>query len=129
MNAICDAHKKKVGVELLYNSVHRKFNQSWRQDEVEKASTQQGSPQAPDLSIWKPDQLETRSGRESQHPAEEALKPPIEQLGSDELNSPGEHEKNAVMANRVGVNMLQFCSVSNFLSHTNLSNKVSGIFF
>ena len=27
MSAICDAHKKKVGVELLYNSVHRKFNQ------------------------------------------------------------------------------------------------------
>ena len=47
----CDAHKKKVGVELLYNSVHRKFNQ-----------------------------LETRCGRESQHPAEWALKPPIEQL-------------------------------------------------
>ena len=30
---------------------------------------------------------------------------------------------------RVGVNMLQFCSVSNSLSHTNLSNKVRGIFF
>ena len=27
MSAICDAHKKKVGIELLYNSVHRKFNQ------------------------------------------------------------------------------------------------------
>ena len=27
MSAICDAHKKKVVVELLYNSVHRKFNQ------------------------------------------------------------------------------------------------------
>ena len=35
----CDAHKKKVGVEVLYNSVHRKFNQ-----------------------------LETRCGRENQHP-------------------------------------------------------------
>ncbi len=40
MSAICDAHKK-VGVELLYNSVHRKFNQ-----------------------------LEIRCGRENQHPAE-----------------------------------------------------------
>ena len=29
-------------------------------------------------------------------------------------------ERNAVMANRVGVNMLQFCSVSNSLSHTQL---------
>ena len=27
MSAICDAHKKKVDVEQLYNSVHRKFNQ------------------------------------------------------------------------------------------------------
>ena len=27
MSAICDAHKKKVYVELLYNSVHRKSNQ------------------------------------------------------------------------------------------------------
>ena len=51
MSAICDAHKKKVGVELLYNSVDRKFNQ-----------------------------LETRCGRESQHPAEWAPRPPIEQL-------------------------------------------------
>ena len=29
------------------------------------------------------------------------------------LSSPGERERNAVMAIRVGVNMLQFCSVSN----------------
>ncbi len=50
MSAICDAHKKTlVDVELLYNSVHRKFNQ-----------------------------LETKCGRESQHPAEGALGPPIE---------------------------------------------------
>ena len=27
MSVICDAHKKKVGEELLYNSVHRKFDQ------------------------------------------------------------------------------------------------------
>ena len=39
MSAVCDAHKKKVGVELLYNSVHRKFNQ-----------------------------LDIRYGRENQHP-------------------------------------------------------------
>ncbi len=41
-----------VGVELLYNSVLRKSNQ-----------------------------LETRCGRESQHPAEGALRPPINQFG------------------------------------------------
>ena len=40
-----------------------------------------------------------------------------------QLSSPGERERNAVMANRVGVNMLQFCSVSNSLSHTTLSIK------
>ena len=40
MSAICDVQKKMVGVELLYNLVHRKFNQ-----------------------------LEIRCGRENQHPA------------------------------------------------------------
>ena len=105
----CDAHKKKVGVELLYNSVHRKFNQ-----------------------------LETRCSWESQHPSEGALRPPINQFGDQRswkedaemrtcpreagptgsrLSSPGERERNVVTANRVGVNMLQFCSVSNS-SHT-----------
>ena len=144
MSAIYDAHKKKVDVELLYNSVHRKFNQ-----------------------------LQTRCWRESQHPAEGAIRSPIEQFGDQtiwrqdavekasaqqketsgprlisleitpdwgtypreagppgpRLSSPGERERNAVMANRVGVNMLQFCSVSNSLSHTTLSIKVRGIFF
>ncbi len=54
----CDAHKKKVGVELLYNSV--------------KTGSQ---------AVWKPDQLEIRCGRESQHPAEWSLRPPINQFG------------------------------------------------
>ena len=41
-----------------------------------------------------------------------------------------ENEKDTtLMAIRVEVNILQFCSVSNSLSHTNLSNKVRGIFF
>ena len=45
------------GRELLYNWVHRKFNQFWR-----------------------PDQLVTRCGRESQHTAKSwAPRPPIEQ--------------------------------------------------
>ena len=39
------------------------------------------------------------------------------------LSSSRERERNAVIANRVGVNMLQFCSVSNSLSHTTLSIK------
>ena len=54
----CDAHKKKVDVKLLYNSV--------------KTGSQ---------SVWRPDPLVTRCGRESQHPAEGALRPPIEQFG------------------------------------------------
>ena len=41
--------------------------------------------------------------------------PPVEQ--------PGELERNTVIANRVGVDMLQFCLVSNSLSHTTLSMK------
>ena len=45
------------------------------------------------------------------------------------LSSPGERERNAVMANRVGVNMLQFCSVSNSLSHTTLSIRWEVNFF
>ena len=44
MSAICDAHKKKVGIELIYNSVHKKFNQ-----------------------------LEIRCGRENQHPEKLSL--------------------------------------------------------
>ena len=64
--------------------------------------------------VWRPDPLVTRCGRGSLHPASwEAL----------------ESGKETLMAMRVGVNMLQFCSVSNSLSHTNLSNKVRGIFF
>ena len=93
-----------VGVKLLYNWVHRKFNH-----------------------------LETRCGSESQHSAEGALRPPINKFGDQkrwrndtvEKTSPSrEHDprasvwaalvngKEMVIANRVGVNMLQFCSVS-----------------
>ena len=54
MSAICDAHKEKVNVELLYNSV--------------KTGSQ---------LVWRPDPLVTRCGRESQHPAEWAPRPPV----------------------------------------------------
>ena len=53
----CDALKKKVAFELLYNWLHRKFNQfrdqtSWRQHAVGKASTQQRlGPQAPGWAV------------------------------------------------------------------------------
>ena len=64
--------------------------------------------------------LETRSGRESQQKAG----PPGLQL-----SNPGERERHNADGHKSGVNMLQFCSVSNSLSHTNLSNKVRGIYF
>ena len=87
-----------VVVELLYNSVHRKFNEfgdqkRWRNDAVEKtAPSRELGPEAPGWAAQ-------------------------------------ENGKETLMAIRVGVNMLQFCSVSNSLSHTTLSNKVRGIFF
>ena len=83
------------------------------------------------------DQLEMRCCRENQHPAEGALGTPdwaveVQSLrwvgekmlewgpcpreaepSGPRLSSPGERERNTVMAIRVGVNMLQFCSVSN----------------
>ena len=52
------------------------------------------------------DQLERRCWNENHVPAEAG--PP-----GHRLSSPGERERNAAMARRVGVNMLQFCSVSN----------------
>ena len=52
MSAIWDAHKKKVDFELLYNTVHRKFNQ-----------------------------LEIICGKENQLPGEWAPRPPVEQHG------------------------------------------------
>ena len=71
--------------------------------------------------VWGSDELEIRCGTENQH---------LERLGPQ---APGwaaqEYGNKTLMANRVGVNMLQFCSVSNSLSHTTLSNKVRGIFF
>ena len=47
MSAICDAHKKKVVVELLYNSVHRKFNQLERRCSIENQHPERLDPQAP----------------------------------------------------------------------------------
>ena len=48
MSAICDADKKKVDVELLYNLVHRKIRSVADQTSaVKKTSTQQVGPQAP----------------------------------------------------------------------------------
>ena len=77
---------------------------------------------------WWSDELEIICGREYQYPADGALRPPIEQLQrrcwneknvperlGPWLRSPAEWDRNTVMAIRVGVNMLQFFSVSNWL--------------
>ena len=89
----CDAHKKKVDVELLYNPGEDRKWISWGSDE-----------------------LEIRCGRENQHP---------ERLGHQ---APGWAAQENGKETRLwpiewGVNMLQFCSVSNSLSHTTLSIK------
>ncbi len=47
MSAICDAHKKKVDVELLHNSVHRKFNELERRYWNEEHVPERLDPQAP----------------------------------------------------------------------------------
>ena len=47
MSAICDAHKKKVGVKLLYKSVHRKFDQLEIRYSRENPHTREAGPQAP----------------------------------------------------------------------------------
>ena len=47
MSAICDAHKKKVYVELLYNSVHSKFNQLEIRCGRENPHPERLGPQAP----------------------------------------------------------------------------------
>ena len=106
MSAICDAHKKKVDVDVeqLYNSLHRKFNQFGDQTSLKIR------PVGDKMQLRKP------IAREAGPPG-------------PRLSSPEERKRNVVMANRVGVNMLQFCSVSNSLSHTTLSNKLRGIFF
>ena len=105
MSVICDAHKKKVGVKLLYNSVH-----SWGSDEIETRCGRKN--QAPDWAVA----VANKMLDWGTCPWEAG--PP-----GPRLSSPEEWERNVVMANRVGVNMLQFCLVSNSLSHTTLSIK------
>ena len=69
-------------------------------------------------SVWRSDELEIRCGREKPALRGAGLPPP-----GPRLSSPGERKRNAVVAIGVGVNILQFCSVSNSLSHTTLSIK------
>ena len=86
-------------IELLYNSVKTGSKLVWRPDR------------------WWQDVVEKAITQQKAGP------PGLR------LSSPRERERNTVMANRVRVSMLQFCLVSDSLSHTNLSNKVRGLFF
>ena len=71
---------------------------------------------------WRSDELETRCGRESHHPADgEKMRTCFTEAGppSPRLSSLGEREGHtATSGGAREVNMLQFCSVSNSLSHT-----------
>ena len=65
-----------MGIKLLYNSVHRKFNESWRNDAVEKTVPSRRGPRDPRLSSWGSDKLEIICGRENQHPERLGLQAP-----------------------------------------------------
>ena len=98
------------GRELWYNWVHRKFSQLETTCGEDRKSESFG-----DQKRWRNDAVEkTAPSRE--------LSPRASSWATLE------NGKETLMALRVGVNMLQFCSVSNSLSHTTLSNKVRGIF-
>ena len=92
--------KDCVGVELLYNSVHRKLNQFWRSESWRNYAVEKTAPSrelGPRASGWATleNEKDTR-------------------LCSEEL-------RRSICCS--------LCSVSNSLSHTTLSNKVRGIFF
>ena len=79
-------------------------------------STRQKGPSGPPIEQLRIRRVGDRCGRENQHP---------ERLGPQSSGwAAQENRKETLMAIRVGVNMLQFCSVSNSLLHTTLSNKV-----
>ena len=78
-----------------------------------------GGPQDPPrLNSWSSEPQSVREKMLEWGPCPRKAGPP-----GPQLSSPGEQERNAIMAMRVGVNMLQFCSVSNSISHTTLSIK------
>ena len=71
--------KIEWAIELLYNSVQTgsqlvRDQMSWRQDVVEKATTQQNPRQ-----VWRPDQLVRRCWNENMSQRGWAPRPPVEQ--------------------------------------------------
>ena len=114
--------KIEWAIELLYNSVTGSQT-SWRSDELEtrcsrESHTRLKGPQGPRWSLGTRPVGDKMQKRKT---AEWAPGTPVEYQ---------ENEKDTtLMAIRVGVNILQFCSVSISLSHANVTNKVRGIFF
>ena len=80
-------------IELLYNSVKTGSQLVRRPDQ-----------------FWRPEQFGVKMWWRKPAPSEAGLQAP--------RGSTGKRERHAVMANRVGVNMLQFSSVSNSISRT-----------
>ena len=77
---------------------------------VGKSSPAEGALGNPD-GVWGPEKLLIRCSKESQHPTEWTPGPPVEHQ---------ENEKDTTLtAIRVGVKILQLCSVSGSLSHAN----------
>ena len=103
--------KIEWAIELLYNLV--RTGSQWvgdqmseRQDVIEKATTRQKGPLGPPTEFWRP---AGENMLEWEHvPERLSLRAMVEQ--------PWRTRKTTLMAIRVGVNMLQFCSVSNPLS-------------
>ena len=88
-----------------------------------KISPSRRSPQAPDWPVWRSESWEirpvlvSRCSRESQHPAESWAPGPLVEQPWRTGKKRGYGHKSEEF------NMLQFCSVSNSLSHTTLSIK------
>ena len=71
-----------MGVELLYNSVHRKFKKLQTRCGRESEHPVEGALRPPINQFWRQDQLETRCGRENQHPEKLGPRPSGPQLGN-----------------------------------------------
>ena len=112
----------REGDELLYNSVKTEVRQleirrSYRRDVIGKATSGRRGIGA--LMSWGPEKLLIRCSRS---PSRVGL------LASGWAAL--ENKKDTTLtAIRVGVNILQFCGVSNSLSHANVTNKVRGTYF
>ena len=100
-------------IELLYNSVKTGSQlvwrpDSWRQVVVEKASSRQKGPSGPPIEFWRPDQLVTRCGRESHHPAESCPQPQASDWATLE------NEKDKTLMKEIFARPLSLCFRDSF---------------